>query len=204
MNSYEEEKLQLSTGLEKLGLTASVQDLLDYLHLLKKWNHTYNLTSIRDISAMITKHLLDSLAISPWLKGPHLLDVGAGAGFPGIPIALAHPQLQVTLLDSNGKKVRFMKEAKRVLDLKNVEIVESRAEDYAPTQRFDTVMCRALTELHQLLNWTKELIAPQGQWLAMKGHRPDLELAMIQQAYQLHFYQVPGLLGDRCCVIIQN
>lgn len=192
----------LIEGLQQLQLTVSHEPLMNYLYLLKKWNRAYNLTSIHDIPAMITKHLLDSLAISPWLKGNQILDAGAGAGLPGIPLAIANPKIQFTLLDSNGKKTRFMQEAKRVLKLDNVDIVESRAEQYQPDKQFDMIICRAFTEISQLINWTAHLIDPKGQWLAMKGHRPDVELQAINKTHQLHFYTVPGLTGERCCVII--
>lgn len=205
MNNLIDPSEALEQGLQQLGLDISVYTLLDYLKILQKWNRIYNLTSIRDLPTMVTKHLLDSLAISPWLQGERLLDVGTGAGFPGIPLALAHPQLHITLLDSNGKKTRFLQEVKRILHLNNVEIVNSRAEAYTPSLPFDMILSRAFTELSQFILWTKHLLKPSsGQWLAMKGHRPEVELNALHNSYTLHFYQVPGLEEERCCIIINN
>lgn len=194
----------LEQGLEALSIHTAAQPLMDYLLLLDKWNRAYNLTGVKDLDAMVTRHLLDSLAILPWIYGTRLLDVGAGAGLPGIPLAIANPSLQVTLLDSNGKKTRFMQEAKRVLKLDNVEIIQNRVENYHPAQAFDTVTSRAFSDLAQMICWTKHLIAVPGKWLAMKGRFPEAELVAIQHDYQIKTYSVPGLEGDRCCVLIDN
>ncbi|MBA2710652.1 MAG: 16S rRNA (guanine(527)-N(7))-methyltransferase RsmG [Tatlockia sp.] len=194
----------LIDGLEQLGLELAINPLLSYLLLLQKWNKTYNLTAIRDIDAMITRHLLDSLAILPWVKGNHVIDIGSGAGFPGIPLALANPDLKLVLLDSNGKKTRFLDEIKRTLNLKNVEVVQSRVENYHPSFDFDTLTSRAFSELSQMIKWTKHLIKKDGIWLAMKGRIPETELTSITLPYQVNPYTVPGLDGERCCVIIEN
>ncbi|KTD52050.1 glucose inhibited division protein B GidB [Legionella quinlivanii] len=195
---------ELEKGLQQLGLSVSPEPLLNYLMLLQKWNKAYNLTAIRDLPAMLSKHLLDSLAISPWLQGPRLIDVGTGAGLPGIPLAIAHPHLQVSLLDSNGKKIRFLQEVKRQLDLSNIEIIESRVENYKPATGFDTVISRAFSDLSQMISWTKHLLASGGIWLAMKGRYPEIELSTIDQGYKVIPYSVPGLDGERCCIIIAN
>jgi 16S rRNA (guanine527-N7)-methyltransferase len=203
--SYSSTSLQaLQNGLHVLNIQTSAQTLMDYLVLLDKWNRAYNLTGVKDIDSMVTRHLLDSLAILPWVSGARVLDVGAGAGLPGIPIAIANPELQVTLLDSNGKKTRFMQEAKRVLKLDNIEIVQNRVENYHPNPAFDTVTSRAFSDLEQMISWTKHLIATPGRWLAMKGRFPKAELAAIQRDYQIKTYSVPGLDGERCCVLIDN
>lgn len=194
----------LLEGLEQLGLEIAINPLLTYLLLLQKWNKTYNLTAIRDLNAMITRHLLDSLAILPWVKGERILDIGSGAGFPGIPLALANPNFQLVLLDSNGKKTRFLEEIKRSLNLKNVEVVQSRVENYHPPFDFDTLTSRAFSELAQMIKWTQHLINKNGIWLAMKGRRPETELTSINLPYQVNPYTVPGLDGERCCVIIEN
>ncbi|CDZ76332.1 Ribosomal RNA small subunit methyltransferase G [Legionella massiliensis] len=194
----------LSKGLEQLGLALAANPLMSYLLLLQKWNKTYNLTAVRDLDVMITRHLFDSLAILPWIRGKHVLDVGTGAGFPGIPLALAKPDTQFVLLDSNGKKTRFLQEIKRRLQLDNVEVIQSRAENYHPSVDFDTVTSRAFSELAQMLKWTHHLIGTNGIWLAMKGRYPETELASISLPYQVHPYTVPGLDGERCCVIIEN
>lgn len=194
----------LEQGLEQLGIKASASVLMDYLFLLEKWNRAYNLTAIRDIKSMVTLHLLDSLAIAPLITGERLLDVGSGAGLPGIPLAILYPDRHITLLDSNGKKTRFMQEAKRVLKLDNIEVVQTRAEDWHPANTFDTVTSRAFSDLIQMVNWTKHLIATSGQWLAMKGRFPDTELEALEFPCQVKTYNVPGLDGERCCVIINN
>jgi 16S rRNA (guanine527-N7)-methyltransferase len=148
--------------------------LLDYLAELEKWNAAYNLTAIRDPREMVTRHLLDSLVLCPYVKGP-LLDVGSGAGLPGIPLAIVLPQLRVTVLDSNGKKVRFLRHAVRALKLGNVEVVEARVEDYRPERLFAGVTSRAFAALGDFFRLTAHLLAADGQWLAMKGKLDDSE-----------------------------
>lgn len=175
-----------------------------YLFLLQKWNAAYNLTAIRDIEGMIEKHLLDSLAVLPWLRGNTVLDVGSGAGLPGIPLAIANPKRDFVLLDSNGKKTRFLQEVKRQLQLKNVEIVQFRAENYHPARAFDTVVSRAFSSIEQMIYWTQHLISNHGLWLAMKGRFPEEELHELQYPYQVVDYKVPGIEGERCCVLIEN
>lgn len=194
----------LRDGLKTLGLDTPAEPLMHYLYLLEKWNKAYNLTAVRDLDQMVTRHLLDSLAISPWISGPRILDVGTGAGLPGIPLALTHPDCQFVLLDSNGKKIRFLQEVKRVLRIPNLEIEQTRAENYRPEQGFDTVISRAFSDLGQMLSWTGHLIAEKGQWLAMKGRYPETELNTITRPYQVQTYSVPGLEGERCCVTIDN
>ena len=194
----------LSDGMRQLGVQIPSAGLLVYLNLLHKWNQAYNLTAVRDLDSMVTRHLLDSLAILPWVKGPHLLDVGSGAGLPGIPLALALPELHVVLLDSNGKKIRFLQEVKRVLSLDNVDIVQTRVENYHPSHGFDTVTSRAFSNLEQMIDWTHHLIAADGLWLAMKGKHPEDELALIHRPYRVETYSVAGLDGERCCVIVEN
>ncbi len=194
----------LKEGLKQFNLSALHEPLLDYLNLLNKWNAAYNLTAIRDKESMVTKHLLDSLAILPWLQGNAILDVGTGAGLPGIPLALAQPQRRFVLLDSNGKKVRFLHEVKRQLALTNLEVVQFRVENYHPNQGFDTVLSRAFSSLEQMIYWTQHLVAEQGIWLAMKGRYPNDELSHLDKAYCVHSYRVEGLEGERCCVLIDN
>lgn len=194
----------LSDGLEELGINTPIDGFLQYLHLLYKWNHAYNLTAVRDMEEMATKHILDSLTILPWVKGNHVIDVGSGAGLPGIPLALARPDLTIVLLDSNGKKSRFLQEVKRVLSLTNVSVVQSRVEDYRPAFAFDTIMTRAFSSLEQMIHWTHHLIATDGIWLAMKGRFPTEELALLNQPYRVETYGVSGVDGDRCCVIINK
>ncbi|EHL32427.1 16S rRNA (guanine(527)-N(7))-methyltransferase RsmG [Legionella drancourtii] len=204
MNNDAQSKLLLEQGLEQFGLGALEPQLSNYLFLLKKWNAAYNLTAVRDLESMISKHLLDSLAILPWVNGRHIIDVGTGPGLPGIPLAIAKPEQNFVLLDSNGKKTRFLNEVKRQLHLKNLEVVHFRVENYHPTQGFDTVVSRAFSSLAQMVQWTEHLIANDGIWLAMKGRHPDAELLEIKQSYKVEHYTVEGVEGERCCVLIEN
>lgn len=194
----------LNTGLKQFDLVSMSEPLLEYLLLLNKWNAAYNLTAIRDLPSMINKHIFDSLAILPWIKGPRVLDVGTGAGLPGIPLAIAKPQLHCVLLDSNGKKTRFLNEVKRQLGLKNLEVIQSRVENYHPNQAFDTVTSRAFSSLDQMIQWTQHVLAENGIWLAMKGRYPKTELSLVHQPYQVERYYVEGLDGERCCIIIDK
>lgn len=198
----------LKAGLEALAVPGD-QDALacafaTYLTLLDKWNRTYNLTAVQAVEDMVGRHILDSLAILPWITGSGILDVGTGAGFPGIPLALCCPDKQFVLLDSNGKKTRFLQEAQRVLNLSNITIVQSRVEQYQPESLFDTVVSRAFSELQTMLDLTHHVLRQSGQWVAMKGLNVDLELTGIQHAYRLEPYQVPESASQRYCVIIDN
>ena len=204
MNDNLDVKSSIEQGLKCYGLSSLCDPLWHYLLLLNKWNAAYNLTAVRDLHSMVSKHVLDSLAILPWIKGNTILDVGTGAGLPGIPLAIAKPDIQFVLLDSNGKKIRFLKEVKRQLNLSNIEIIELRVENYHPAQGFDTVISRAFSSLEQMIHWTQHLVAKEGIWLAMKGRYPDTELNMIHQPYHVQNYNVEGLEGERCCVLINN
>ncbi|ARG99040.1 16S rRNA (guanine(527)-N(7))-methyltransferase RsmG [Legionella micdadei] len=194
----------LVSGIDELGLSVAANPLMQYLLLLRKWNQTYNLTAVRDLETMVSRHVLDSLAIIPWIRSNRVLDVGTGAGLPGIPLALAIPDLQITLLDSSGKKIRFLQEVKRHLQLNNIEVVQSRVENYHPSFDFGTVTSRAFSDLAQMIEWTQHLVGINGIWLAMKGRYPETELAGIHLPYQVHSYKVPGMDVERCCVIIEK
>jgi len=198
----------LATGIASLPVHIATSELADqleiYLRLLHKWNQAYNLTAVRDIDEMVGRHVLDSLAILPWIQGPRLIDVGSGAGLPGIPLALARPDLHLVLLDSNGKKTRFLQEVKRTLHLTHVEVVQSRVEDYNPVQGFDTVVSRAFSHIQDLVRWTHHLVVEQGIWLAMKGLCPTDELVGLNYPYQIEPYVVAGVEGERCCVMIKK
>jgi len=194
----------LVEGLKTLQIDVPYEPLLEYVNLLNKWNRAYNLTAIRDVEEMITLHLLDSLAVLPWVKGHRVVDVGTGAGLPGIPLAIANPSLQVVLLDSNGKKTRFLQEAKRVLGLSQIEITQTRVEAYRPSQGFDTVVSRAFSDLTDFINKTDHLLNQGGIFLAMKGKYPEVELNKLAQPHQVMSYHVPDVEGERCCVIIEK
>ena len=194
----------LENGLIELGLAMPVAPFFAYLQFLHKWNNAYNLTAIRKVEDMAVRHVLDSLAVLPCLYGTKIIDIGSGAGFPGIPLALTCPDKQFVLLDSNGKKTRFLQEVKRRLKLLNVEIVHARAEHYRPENGFDTVISRAFSDLQQMLYWTRHLTAPGGIWLAMKGRYPASELLGLDVSFEVKHYEVPTLADERCAVIIHQ
>lgn len=197
----------LEQGIDALGLMLpadAVPRLLDYLALLERWNAAYNLTAIRDPAEMVIRHLLDSLAILPHLKGETLADLGTGPGLPGIPLAIAAPGRQVLLVDSNGKKVRFLREAIRALKLEGVRAVQSRVEDVEG--QFDCITARAFASLADMLTWGGHLLAPGGIWLAMKGKTPDDEFAGVPPEFAVQGVRtlaVPGLgSAERHLVIL--
>lgn len=197
----------LESGLSELGLDpALAAPLLDYLALLARWNATYNLTAIRDPHEMLVKHLLDSLAIAPFVRGvATLADLGTGPGLPGIPLAIATPALAVTLVESNGKKARFLREAVRRLALGNASVVEARIEALQPAPPFDAITARALASLADILRLGGHLLAPNGRLLAMKGADFDAEIATLPEGWRvrtIHPLRVPGLNGQRHLVEI--
>lgn len=197
----------LIDGLSEMRLnlsTAKQQLLLDYMYLLKKWNQTYNLTAITDEMQMVTYHLLDSLTITAYIKGSSILDVGTGGGVPGIPLAIFYPEKQFTLLDSNGKKTRFLRHVAHQLGLSNVSVVHSRMEEFATPVSFDTITARAVKSIDSLLQWTPSLLVDNGCWVLMKGVNPHEELQNVTLPYQVVKLKVPGLDAKRHVVLINN
>jgi 16S rRNA (guanine527-N7)-methyltransferase len=177
-----------------------IYKLQTYLHLLKKWNRAYNLTSITTSRAMVIRHVLDSLSISPYLKGEHIIDIGTGAGLPGIPLSIVNPDKEFFLLDSNNKKARFLKHAKMELDLDNVAVIHNRVEAYDPPVRFDTAVARAFSSLNEFLVYSKHLLASDGQFLAMKGVYPLSEVECVEEGYNIEEVirlEVPDLDAER-------
>lgn len=175
--------------------------LFALLDELERWNRSYNLTAIESREEMVTHHLLDSLSISPDLAGTRIADVGTGAGFPGLPLAIANPERQFTLIDSSGKKTRFVAHAVRTLELRNVTAVHSRAETLRPKVPFDTVTARALAPLPELLALLEPLCGPKTRVLAMKGRWPAEELERLPAPWRLtgsRALKVPGLDAERC------
>ncbi|HEX4870062.1 MAG TPA: 16S rRNA (guanine(527)-N(7))-methyltransferase RsmG [Moraxellaceae bacterium] len=176
---------QLHDGIARLGLAglpaAAEERLLAYLALLVKWNAAYNLTAVRDPQQMLVKHLLDSLSILPQVRGGTLIDVGTGAGLPGMVLAIVKPDLRVTLLDSNGKKVRFLRQVIAELKVGNAQAVQARVEDH--DARYDVVTSRAFATLADMLEWSGQLAGEGGEFLAMKGQRPDAEIAALPAGY---------------------
>jgi 16S rRNA (guanine527-N7)-methyltransferase len=179
--------------------------LLQYLALLEKWNQSYNLTAVRDPEQMVPRHLLDSLAVLPFLDGPEVLDIGTGAGLPGIPLAIARPGLHFTLLDSNAKKVRFVRQAAHELNLRNVTVVQDRIEKFHPERKFATLVARAFAAIPDILAGCGHLAVPGVQILAMKGVFPGEEIAGVAGRYRIEEVKalhVPGLDAARHLVII--
>lgn len=198
---------KLAQGLREIGLDlplAVQQKLMDYLNLLVKWNKVHNLTAVRDIDDMVTLHLLDSLVVLPHIQAGDLLDVGSGAGLPGIPLALVRPDLKITLLDSNHKKSTFQRQAKAELGLDNLQVVCSRVEAFKPEQKFGQIISRAFSDLAEFVRLTSHLLADQGRWLAMKGVYPYDEIAQLQKiAVDVVPLTVPGLEAQRHLVFMK-
>ncbi len=203
----EDERASLVAGARQLQVAlddTAAQALLRLLDELVRWNRAYNLTAITDRAQMRTHHLLDSLSVAPFVQGSTLADVGTGAGFPGLPLALIAPQRRCVLVDSNGKKQRFVAHAARTLGLGNVETLHARVEEVHPDKPFDTVVARACAALPQLLAWVAPLCGPSTRVLAMKGRLPEAEIAavappwVIEQALPL---KVPGLNEERHLII---
>jgi 16S rRNA (guanine527-N7)-methyltransferase len=198
----------LLDGLNRLGLPPDLADpLLAYLALMQRWNQAYNLTAIRDPREMLVKHLLDSLSLVPQVQGGSLADIGTGPGLPGIPLAIALPQLKVALVESNGKKARFLRQAVRELGLSNVRVLESRAEAVAEPGAFDCLSSRAFGTLAEFIRVAGHLLAPGGRLLAMKGLRPVAEESALPDGWvvaDVQALQVPGLDAERHVVVLQR
>tara|TARA_Y100000385_G_C12942627_1_gene571836 strand:+ start:266 stop:910 length:645 start_codon:yes stop_codon:yes gene_type:complete len=183
MVNSETERLQ--TAVLDIGITLSdhqTTQLLTYLDLLEKWNDAYNLTAVRSRSEMLSRHLIESLAISPFISGKQVVDVGTGAGLPGIPLAIANPTVSYTLLDSNGKKSRFLLEVKRALMLANIEIETVRVESWVPKKRFDSVVTRAFADLATTLVRVDHVLSDQGMVYAMKTQQAQHEIESLPDA----------------------
>ena len=200
----------LHQGLTDLGedpATHPCQTYLDYLALLGRWNLAYNLTGIRDLKQMLTHHIFDSLAVLPFIRGAACLDVGSGAGLPGLILALARPAQNWCLLDSNNKKIRFLRQAVLELHIDNVTLVHARVEDYHPATNYSTIISRALSALPAFYRQVISLLQEHGRIIAMKGVKPEPELQELQAAginYTVHALQVPGLNKQRHLVVMDK
>jgi 16S rRNA (guanine527-N7)-methyltransferase len=192
----------------RLGTPLTTEDatrLSSLLDELERWNRSFNLTAIRTRSEMVTHHLLDSLAVNPDLEGARIADVGTGAGFPGLPLALVNPARQFTLIDSNGKKIRFVSHAAHLLKLANVTAVQARVEELEPEQPFDTVVARAFAPLPQLLEAVAPLCGTHTRVLAMKGRWPEEELASLPPSWRVtgsRQLSIPQLNAARCVITL--
>ena len=199
---------KLAQGSVELGLQISTDvrgKMLEYLALIAKWNRVHNLTAVRDSTKMVSAHLLDCLAIVPHLQAGSVLDVGSGAGFPGIPLALMWPQSRVILLDSNHKKAAFLRQAVIELPLNNVEVICERVESWQPQRTFDLVISRAFSDLPEFVRLAGRLCGANGQVATMKGVYPDEELAQLPDGFVLHSakpLKVPGLSVERHLVLL--
>lgn len=197
----------LVIGLADLGVSATEQQidlLLAFVRLIEKWNKTYNLTAIRNREEMLRLHILDSLAVLPFISGENIIDVGTGAGLPGIPLAIFMPDVQFTLLDSNAKKTRFVQQAVLELKLENVEVVHSRVEQLKRAGEFDAVLSRAFASLHDIMQLTDYLLQAEGVLIAMKGQKPVAELEQLERVYSVESIVVPGIDAERCVVRINK
>ncbi|MDH1472399.1 16S rRNA (guanine(527)-N(7))-methyltransferase RsmG [Shewanella sp. GD03713] len=177
---------QLEAYLAEINLPATAEQkkqLLDFVSMLNKWNKAYNLTSVRDPEAMLVRHIMDSLVVSPHLQGERFIDVGTGPGLPGIPLAIMNPDKTFVLLDSLGKRIRFQKQVAFELGIHNISSIESRVEAYQPEQKFDGVLSRAFASIHDMLTWCHHLPAEHGQFYALKGQLSDEEMQQIPAGF---------------------
>ena len=201
---------QLEAGLAALSLdlpAAAQEKLLAYCRLLDKWNRTYSLTALRDPEKAVSHHLLDSLAILPFVTGASLLDVGSGGGMPGIPLAIARRELAVTLVDSNSKKTAFLQQAAIELSLANISVHCGRVEQYHRSVGFKLITSRAFSELSTFVDCSRHLLAPDGAWLAMKGVYPRDEIARLAgdvEVVAVHRLEVAGVDGERHVVVVRR
>lgn len=201
---------QLQEMLDKTSLQVTEDQkikLIQLVELLNKWNKAYNLTSVRDPKQMLVKHIMDSIVVSPHLQGKRLIDVGTGPGLPGLPLAILNPDKQFFLLDSLGKRIRFIRQAVLELGLKNVTPVQSRVEEYQPEEKFDVVLSRAFASLQDMLFWCKHLPNELGHFLALKGQLPNEEITQLDKQFEFIesiSLQVPMLEGERCLVKVKH
>ncbi len=200
---------KLSRLLDEAGISLSVnqqQLLVAYVELLHKWNKAYNLTSVRDPNEMLIRHILDSIVVAPYLQGTRFIDVGTGPGLPGIPLAIVRPESHFTLLDSLGKRVRFLRQVQHELKLSNVEPVQSRVEDFPAEPPFDGVISRAFASLNDMVNWCHHLPGEEGRFYALKGLVPEDEIALLPAGLSVETIvklDIPHLEGERHLVIVK-
>lgn len=208
MNTQLESTLEAGiSGLELEISELQRELLLEYIQLLLKWNKVYNLTAVRDPAEMVVRHLLDSLAIVPWCTGENLIDVGTGAGLPGVPLAIVCPEKEIHLLDSNSKKTRFLLQVKTALGLDNISVHHARVESFNPNQRYDAVLSRAFASLLDMVTGCGHLLRESGQFIAMKGGLSESEIASVEAlglSTTVHELSVPGLAEQRHLLILSG
>lgn len=200
---------QLSSLLKAANISLSdqqKQQLVGYVEMLHKWNKAYNLTSVRDPNEMLVRHILDSIVVEPFLVGNRFIDVGTGPGLPGVPLAIVRPDAHFTLLDSLGKRVRFLRQVQHELKLENIEPVQSRVEEFPSEPPFDGVISRAFASLEDMLNWCHHLPGENGAFYALKGQLPEDEMAALPAGFNVVKsvrLSVPQLEAERHLVIIK-
>lgn len=209
VNPQLREKLDRLLSQTDLEVSELQRDqLVGYVQMLNKWNKAYNLTSVRNPMDMLVKHIMDSIVVSPFLVGERFIDVGTGPGLPGIPLAIMNPSYQFTLLDSLGKRIRFIKQVLHELGINNVEPIQSRVEEFEPEVGFDGVISRAFASMMDMVEWCHHLPkTDQGVFLALKGQLPEDEIAQLPESLavsQVHVLQVPELEGDRHLIILEK
>lgn len=198
----------IQKGAQQMGADLSddtIQTLVSYLAMLEKWNKAYNLTAIRDVEQMIALHLLDSLATLPYITGENIIDVGTGPGLPGMVLAICYPNKQFTLLDSNGKKTRFLTQVKMELGIQNVTVANERVEKHPHQGEYDHVISRAFASIQDMINWTLPLPNHTGNFLAMKGVYPSEEIASLPQEVEVVLIEplnVPNVQAERHMVVM--
>jgi len=201
---------KLIRGVDALELSIDenkINQLMTYLELFHKWNKTYNLSAVRDPSEMVHRHLLDSLSVVKHIEGERFIDVGTGGGLPGIPLAIMFPEKQFTLLDSAGKKIRFLFQVKTSLGLENVSVENCRVESYQPEAKFSAVISRAFASIKDMIEGCQHLLEPNGCFLAMKGQYPSAELSELEKHYKVvgsFELTVPGSDGERHLIVLNN
>ena len=203
-------KEKIDAGLREMDIAheqQAVDRLHEYLQLLLEWNKTHNLTSVDDIEEMVSVHILDSASVLPYIKGSRLLDIGSGAGLPGMILAILAPTLSVTSVESRSKKAQFQKFAANKLGLDNFNVEHIRVEEYEPAEKFDTLTARAFSSINDFINLSANLVMPTGQWLAMKGVYPEDELKEITnkkiEVKEVYTLSVPELEAQRHLVVLQ-
>ncbi|WP_323846141.1 16S rRNA (guanine(527)-N(7))-methyltransferase RsmG [Microbulbifer magnicolonia] len=199
-------RLREAAAQLSVELSAGQQDLLlEYLALFSRWNAAYNLSAIRDPQQMLERHIIDSLSVVNLCGDGPLIDVGSGGGLPGIPLAIVHPERPVTLLDSNGKKTRFLFQVATTLPLPNVQVANARVEEFEPAQKFAAVVSRAFASVVDMVRGSEHLLAPGGRFYAMKGKVPEDELSALPKGIKVervHPLSVPGCDADRHLIVL--